>query len=522
MSHWPRVLLVTAALLLLVHSLTPASTSPPEFERATRLTMDRSYEEAVREYEAFLTRAPEDRLAPMAAVAIANIHLIAREDTAKAMASLDRVLTDHRESPWAAEAARQKGACAEAQEKWDEAAQAYMLAFDLASDQEEGWLNEVVLAAATCYDQAGNQPKIVETYERVLEGNPRPEVAATALYRLGEAQEAMGDSTSAAKSYTRIIDEYPSCQQEYEGARTKRDLIDEHATMEWGPYDAYDEATRMIVQQDVAGALEKCDEVLSGSPNAALRQCTEYRRISLETAHSGDFTEGIKMLRQYIDSNPGGLRTELAERTLEQSWSQIAGLESTVRENPEDAAALVALGQSYIQARSVPKGVEMLEKALALSPDDATLHLTAGYAFAQVGRNEQAARAFGTYLESNPDDVNALNMMGYMSLGGPDPESALPYFQRYAEMAPQDPNSHDSLGEGYLTLGRLEDAAREYEKAIEIDPSFFNSHFMLGRVYQQMGEPDKAASAYKRFLDLVPRGPQAERARAAIEELRAH
>jgi tetratricopeptide (TPR) repeat protein len=394
-----------------------------------------------------------------------------------------------------------------------------MLAFDLAAGQEEDWINEVVLSAATCYDRAGNQSKIIETYSKVLDGSPQPEVAAAALYRLGESHEAMGDPASAAESYTRIIRQYPSCP-EYEGAVAKRELIDKHTTVEWAPYEAYDEATRMIAAGDLQGALGKCEEVLSSSPNASLRECVEYRKLSLETAHSGDFTEGCRKLQQFIDEHPGGLRTELA-RQLEQSWSRIADLESSARENPEDATVLGALGQAYLRARSIPKGIETLEKALAISPEDPTLQLTAGYAFAQAGRTEQAAAAFGTYLESNPDDVNALNMMGYMTLGGPEPESAITYFQRYVELAPDEANAHDSLGEGYLTLGRLPEAATEYEKAVEIDPSFSNSHFMLGRVYQQMGEADKAASAYQRFLELVPRGPQAEQARAAIQELRS-
>jgi tetratricopeptide (TPR) repeat protein len=472
--------------------------------------MEGSYEDAVREYESFLARAPEDRLAPVAAVAIASIHLQAHKDTTAALASLERVLTEHRESPWAAEAARQKGSCTEAQGKWDDAAKAYMLAFDLAAGQEEDWINEVVLSAATCYDRVGNQSKIIETYSRVLDGSPQPEVAAA----------AMGDTDSAAESYTRIIRQYPSCP-EYESAVAKRELIDKHTTVEWGPYEAYDEATRMIAAGDLQGALAKCEEVLSGSPNTSLRECAEYRKLSLETAHSADFTEGCRKLQQFIDEHPGGLRTELAQRTLDQSWSRVADLESSARENPEDATVLGALGQAYLQARSIPKGIEILEKALTISPEDPTLQLTAGYAFAQAGRTDQAAAAFGTYLETNPDDVNALNMMGYMTLGGPEPENAITYFQRYVDLAPDEANAHDSLGEGYMTLGRLQEAAAEYEKAVEIDPSFSNSHFMLGRVYQQMGEADKAASAYQRFLELVPRGPQAEQARAAIQELRS-
>jgi regulator of sirC expression with transglutaminase-like and TPR domain len=44
---------------------------------------------------------------------------------------------------------------------------------------------------------------------------------------------------------------------------------------------------------------------------------------------------------------------------------------------------------------------------------------------------------------------------------------------------------------------------------------------MLGRVYQQMEKKNEAIEAYDRFLQLNMSGPQANQARAALEQLQA-
>ncbi len=523
MKHRWGVLAVVSGLTMLVLGVADASTVV-EFDRAARLAMLGDYDGALREYESFLARAPRDRLAPVAAAAVASINLEVRQDTAAAITSLDRILSDYRESSWAPDAARQKATCAEARQDWLKAGEAYEQAFDLALERgdaaSEDWMNQVTFSAANSYHRAGNPSKVIQTYEKVLAGSPPPEVAASAHYRLGESLESAGETQQAAERYVRVIEEYPSSQL-LERAVAKRELIEQHVNMNWTPIEKFTEGSVQIRQGDLAGALRTCDEALSASPGAPLRECLEYRKISLETAQSGDYTEGCGRLERFIAEHPNGLRTEIAERTLEQNWRPVARLEASARENPEDSGTLRALGQSYLQVRATSKGIETLTRALALAPDDPATHLTLGFGYAQAQRHQEAVDAFTFYLDRNPNDVNSLNMIGYMYLGMGDPEKALPYFERYAEIAPDEANAHDSLGEGYLEAGRLEDSAREYEEAIRIDPSFSNSYLMLGRVYRRMEKTDKAAGAYRRFIELIPSGPQADEAVAALEELGA-
>ena len=523
MDRWPRVLVAASAFVIFSAVAIAAATAVPEFDRAARLAMGRDYDGALHEYEAFLARAPQDRLSPVAATAIANI-LLQRGDSTAALSWLDRILSEYRASPWGPEAARQKGACAEARKQWVAAGEAYRLAVELSAapgvKSRESWINEVTLAAANCFYQAGDRAGVIDTYQRVLEMSPPAEVAASALYRLGESYESSGDSKKAAENYAKVVERYPSSDLLAQ-AVAKRAVIEPHVKLDWRPYQTFVAGTSLVNRRDYEGALRNCDSVLAATENPALLECAEYRKIALETALAGDYTEGCRKLRGFIDEHAGGQRTELARRTLEQNWSPIADLESRVRGGQADLETLQNLGGMYLNVRSGRRAVETLEKALALGPEDAQTHLLLGYGYSLTGRNEEALKAFSFYVERNPNDADALNIIGYNYLGQGQPDKAIPYFQRYAELAPDDANAHDSLGEGLFAAGRLEESAKEYEKAVQINPSFSNSSFMLGRVYQQMGEKAKAIRAYERFVELSPSGPQADQARSALAGLRA-
>lgn len=522
MSRWPRVAVVASVLSICIAPLACLASIPPEFDRASRLAMAGDYTSASAEYQRFLERAPNDRLSPIAAMAVANIYLEALADSAAAVPWLDRVVKEYPESPWAPEAARTKGRWAESQENWIEAGETYMLAIDLASHREgafsDRWINEVTYSAANSFFTAGDRPRQIAAYRKVLAGAPPPEVAATAIFRLAESFEQDGDDKTAAESYAQIVREHPGSPL-FDAALRKRSLIEQHATLDWPIYEKFAEGTALVQRQDFAGALTNTEELLARGVEPAMSECLDYRKITLETAQSGDYSEGCRRLREYIAQHPDGQRTALAQRTMEQNWGPIADLEAVTRDNPEDAGAWGNLGMACVQARAGSKAVAALEKAAALDPQDAEMRLGLGYAYSLVQRNDEATKAFEIYLEQNPNDENALNLIGYSYLGLDQPDKAIPYFERYARLAPEDANSHDSLGEGYLAAGRLEDASREYETALSLNPTFSNSQYMLARVYQQMGDKERAISAYKRFLELSPGGPQAEEARDAIQQL---
>jgi tetratricopeptide (TPR) repeat protein len=492
-----------------------------QLREAAALEAAGDFDAAVEKYEAFITEHPDDHLAPLAAVTVANIHYLAKEDLDAAVAAYDRVLESYGESAWAAEAARRKGECLQAQEQWLEAGDAFGRALELAGLGEDPptteWINEVSLAAANCYYELGDRSRVIGAFEKALQQSMPPHSTAAVLYRLADSYESNGEAEKAAEHYAKVIEEYPFSRS-FDQAYGKRELVEQHVDLDWRPYEAYAQTTTDFRNRDYQAVVDRAKEIVGDTDNSVLRQCATYRKIVAETTITGDFTRGT----QQLDSLLGSLTDRRAMPNAEQQLAQferVAELEAQACDSPEDPTVLRRLGEMYLRSRSMSRAAEALEKALAAEPEDEQTHLLLGFAYAGSQRADEATEAFDYYFDRNPGEAGTLNQVGYTYLQLGDAETAITYFKRYVEAAPDDANAHDSLGEGYLTAGRLEDAAREYERAVEMDPAFSNSHFMLGNVYRQMEDHEKAAAAYQRFLELSPSGAQADQARQALHEM---
>jgi tetratricopeptide (TPR) repeat protein len=482
-------------------------------------------EAAIAAYASFLDRQPQDRLAPVAAYAVANLRCLALHDTIGAIPAYERVSRDYPASELAAEAARRQAECLQGRKLWAEAGEAYARALTLAGQgpvnaaPSPDWINEVSLGVADCFSQTGDQRRVIQAYEQALAGPMAPQPAATALLRLGDAYEKLEEPEPAAACYARIVEEYPFAGV-FDAAVGKRAVIDRYRSLDWTPYLIYRRTSADFARRDYAAAPARCDSILALSRNAPLRACAAYRKIVAETQSQGDFRGGHRRLSALLDSLPDPRTMPNARRQLEQ-YQEIAAAEERAAAHAEDAASQSALGGLYLQLGLPGPAARALERAVALAPEDAETRLLYGYACNASGQAEPALAAFQFYLERHPEDANALNQIGYALLQQGEATQALVYFRRYAELEPDDANAHDSLAEGLLNAGNLAESASEYAKALEINPSFTNSRFMLAQVYRRMGSNEKAIATYRRFLELVPEGAQADDARAALEELGA-
>jgi len=497
------------------------ATASAQLEQAVSFEMDGQYEQAREVYRVFAADHPQHRLAPLAVMAQGNIELLALDSQSAALATYEQLVREYPQSSWAPEAARRKAEVLARDEAWLPAGQAYGEALALVAGRTDGpdaeWINEVSLASADCFYQAGEHAAVIETYETVLQRPLPAEAAATITYRLADCYETSGRAELAAARYAEVLRSYPG-QQPSRDAIGKRELIDQYASVDWAPYLALAEARGAVRGGDLAAALEHYARAREVTDDPAVRQCADYGMIYTETRLNGDYTQGLERLERFLDGVSDPSRFPSSEQ-LAQLFRSVADAERRVREHPENAAELRALGLQYVQAQASTKAIEVLERARDLDPENGDTYLGLGYAYQGARRAAEAQQAFNVYLEHEPDDTQVLNMIGYTCLGSGDAEAAIGYFERYAQIAPHDPNAHDSLGEGYLTAGRLEDAAREYERAVELDETFANSFYMLGRVYRELDQPEKAVAAYQRFLLLNAGGPQADEARAALEAL---
>lgn len=80
----------------------------------------------------------------------------------------------------------------------------------------------------------------------------------------------------------------------------------------------------------------------------------------------------------------------------------LEALEAKVRQNPDDAAAWIQLGDLNFDRDNVPEAVAAYEKALALDPNNAPVHTDLGIMYRRAGRPEDAVRQFDRAIAIDP------------------------------------------------------------------------------------------------------------------------
>ena len=163
--------------------------------------------------------------------------------------------------------------------------------------------------------------------------------------------------------------------------------------------------------------------------------------------------------------------------------------EEVTRLSPETPEGHTNLALAYVQIGKMSEGVQELEKAAELSSDFRTWAQLA-MAYVQVDRLEAATRGFEMALEKEHDPADPIAYECWMALG--------------------------SL---YFADGRVPESVKAYENALNVDSSSVEALVALGKCQFNLGDMTKAQDYFQRTIDTQPSSPQAEEAKAFIEEI---
>ena len=276
-------------------------------------------------------------------------------------------MRDYAASPFVADAARRRGDCLAAMEKWNDAGQAYAEALACAgrggSPPATRWVNDVSSAAADCFTKGGDGSRAIAVYDGLLQQPLPAQTAATLLMRQGAACESADRAADAAQSYTRVVREY-TYTDVFNEAMAKRELIDRHAALDWGPYLTYARASRDMQSGDYAGALARADSILAREPTAGLKTAAEARKIVTEMLVRNDFVQGRQRLAAFAALHPEYRDQPNTQRFL-QYTQDIIDAQAAARADSSNAGAQRALGILYVNGRMPALAVGPLEKAHA-------------------------------------------------------------------------------------------------------------------------------------------------------------
>ena len=123
--------------------------------------------------------------------------------------------------------------------------------------------------------------------------------------------------------------------------------------------------------------------------------------LALMVGFFGGLVFGIYKTRSGLPPAPiaNGSEDEGRARMLE-------ALSAKVRQNPNDAAAWIQLGNLNFDRDAVPEAIAAYERALALAPDNALVHTDLGIMYRRANRPEDAVREFDRAIAIDPQLEN--------------------------------------------------------------------------------------------------------------------
>ncbi len=113
-----------------------------------------------------------------------------------------------------------------------------------------------------------------------------------------------------------------------------------------------------------------------------------------------------------------------------------------VAEDPHNFAALVALGNAYLDYRNSAKAVEMYQNALMIAPRDAEVRSALGTAYRNLGQIDRSLAQYRLALKYEPGNLDARYALGIaLAHYKRDYRQAARAWQELLNLAPNYPNA---------------------------------------------------------------------------------
>jgi tetratricopeptide (TPR) repeat protein len=193
-------------------------------------------------------------------------------------------------------------------------------------------------------------------------------------------------------------------------------------------------------------------------------------------------------------------------------------LERALALNPESGEAWNTLGGLEMALQKHREALRCFEKALAILPMSSYGLVGAGRAHARLGEGAAAEKFFRRALEVNPQDPEAANQLGLLLAAGNRRGEARQYFQQAIAAQRDHGGAINNLGVLYMEMNQPDDAVAAFRYGIEVAPGDETLYLNLARVYVRQGDRVKAREVLRL---LQTHKPESAVARKALHELEA-
>lgn len=401
------------------------------------------------------------------------------------------------------------------------------------------------------YYAAGNNTEQAEAVLR--KGAEQVDDPYTLKLNLAELLTRSDRADEAIQTYQQIIDqdkEHPQAfearkglariylgRKDFEKAKQELDIVVRRNNKD--AVARYLLGQMYIELNDPVQAVTELRQVVAARP----RFVEAYGFLAHALFMSGDFLQGVEILKQALEQNPEYrparealigyyLRNRMHDEALEQ-------LEHIATQEGEKAAETrILMGDVHLALKEYDRAEEEYKKALDGAPENlAALLKLAGVYSAQERKEDALAqvekvldlepRAFqaieaktlllvgmerfqeaedfcNAQLTGTPDDALVYDLLGRVVLAKGDYDQAEAFFEKSLELKPDWLAPYYRIGGLYIGTGRVQEGIAKFEEARKVDPDSLRTAFILGTLYQQAGQAEGAEEQYLFILDKRP------------------
>jgi len=513
------------------------------FIRGYDLELDRRYDQALSEYLAALTYAP-DSLTIL--LRTAELYL-KNGDAANAVETAEMALARHPDNPDLLHLLSQLYL---RQENYAGAERVYrsLIRAD-PRDVKPYYLLALAYIRQERFDEARN---VVDRARRLDRDSPLPD------YYMGRIHREEGNERAALRAYRKAMKRDPAFEPAYldsahllerMGRTDDARKLYERLIRDVDPRSglARDELIRLYLREgDLDKVLEQFDQVLAFNP----QNVSVLFRKAVVLSEKGRTAEAIEAVQRILTLFPSDIRSmallgglyEQAkryadaratfERILElnpdfdQAYVQLGyvadklhdpegrdraveAVRSIIERKPDDVSLYLFVGWGYSRADRAEDAADILQKAVAVDPDNVEAHYALGATYYDLKRFDDMVREMRWVVDRNPRHADALNFLGYSyAERGENLPEAVDMIQRAVDIDPDNGFYLDSLAWAYYMQGRHRDALKLQRRAVEHapykDPILYDH---LGSIYLELGRKDEARQAWIDALELKPDSP---------------
>jgi len=184
--------------------------------------------------------------------------------------------------------------------------------------------------------------------------------------------------------------------------------------------------------------------------------------------------------------------------------ADIAGAETQVHSNPDEASAHNYLATKYLQGGRIPDAIAQLEQALRINSADAEAHSNLGSILQGQGRLDEAARHIREAVRLKPNDDRVRFNQGNLLLASGRPDDAIGEFRRAVAINPDNADAHFNLAMLLGPRNQLDEAVRHLTRVIDIAPRNGDAHRNLAVALSLQGKLEEAIAHDRTALRLQP------------------